>query len=173
MAASPQQAADAFLDWHRHSPVRGAPDAQALAQLEPLLTPALHCLLTVASGYRGAMARAYPQDKPPLAEGDLFSSLFEGPTRHQVLSVAVRRDSARVLVRFIHAPGAGQAPVVWRDALHLRRGAQGWRVADVEYLGQWDFAAKGRLRAGLVATLSVPDAAAPAVPQAARSCLRL
>ena len=76
-------------------------------------------------------------------------------------------------MRFVHAPGGDQAPAVWQDALHLQRIPSGWRVADVEYLGTWDFAPKGRLRAGLVAALGERDPAAPAVPAAVKACLQL
>ena len=176
MAAPPptlQQAAERFLAWHQSAGVRGAPDAQALKALQPLITPALHCLLQQADALRSATAQARPDDKPPFVGGDMFSSLWEGPTQHRIESVQPARHSAKVRVRFTHAPSADQAPVVWRDALHLQRTASGWRVADVEYLGHWDFAQKGRLRAGLVHTLSEPDPAAPAMPAAVKACLQL
>jgi len=172
-AVSLQAAAERFLTWHQSAGVRGAPDAQALRALQPLVTPALHCVLQQADGLRSAIAQARPDEKPPFVGGDLFSSLWEGPSSFRIASVQVQRTSARVLVRFTHTPGAGQAPVVWQDALHLQRSAAGWRVADVEYLGQWDFALKGRLRAALVTELGERDPAAPAVPTAVKACLRL
>lgn len=176
MAAQPlslQQAAERFLTWHHSAAVRGAPDAQALKALQPVLTPALHCLLQQADVLRSAVAKARPEDKPPFVEGDMFSSLWEGPSAFRLASVDSQRHTARVQVRFVHAPGGDQAPVVWQDALHLQRTDSGWRVADVEYLGKWDFAPKGRLRAGLVAALGERDPAAPAVPAAVKACLQL
>jgi hypothetical protein len=172
-AGSLQSAAEQFMDWRLASGVRGAPDAAALRQLQPLLTPALHCLLQVADGHRSAMATAYPQDKPPFVGGDLFGSLFEGPSRYRIESVQPTRFTARVVVRLTYEPGADTKPAVWRDVLHLQRTPQGWRVSDVEYQGHWDFASRGRLRAGLVETLGVQDAASPAAPLAAKTCLRL
>jgi hypothetical protein len=168
-----QLTAERFLKWHQSAAARGAPDAQALKALQPVLTPALHCLLQQADVLRSAIAKARPDEKPPFVEGDMFSSLWEGPSAFRIASVESQRHTARVLVRFVHAPGAGQAPVVWQDALHLQRTASGWRVADVEYLGKWDFAQKGRLRAGLVAALGERDPAAPAVPAAVKTCLHL
>ncbi len=168
-----QEAAERFLQWHQSAAVRGAPDPQALLALRPMLTPALHCVLQQADGLRRAVAQARPDEKPPFVGGDLFSSLWEGPSAFRIASVHSQRHTARVLVRFSYAPGADQAPVVWQDALHLQRTASGWRVADVEYLGQWDFAQKGRLRGGLVAALGERDLAAPAVPAAVKACLRL
>jgi hypothetical protein len=172
-AATLQQAAERFLDWRATAAVRGAPDAQALPSLQPMLTPTLHCLLQLADGFRSTLAAAHPQDKPPFVGGDLFGSLWEGPSRYRIESVQPQRHTARVVVRLTHEPGGDTKPTVWRDVLHLQRTPLGWRVADVEYQGNWDFANKGRLRAGLVETMSLPNPAAPAVPAAVKACLRL
>ena len=51
----------------------------ARARLQPLLTPRLNKALAMPPPPKPAFA-AKNKDSPPLIEGDIFSSLFEGPT---------------------------------------------------------------------------------------------
>ena len=60
-------------------PSDGIPDAGARARLQPSLSPALNKLLSDAAAAQARFS-AKIKDSPPLIEGDLFSSLFEGAT---------------------------------------------------------------------------------------------
>jgi len=90
-----------------------------------------------------AYMAAHPDDKPPMIEGDLFSSLFEGVEVATPAGTEVNGDSARVAMsmRF----GEGDAAVRWKDAVLLGRDEGSWCIADVEYRGDWPFANKGKL----------------------------
>ena len=60
--------------------VTGAPTAAQLAALSPLLSDTLRALLDAARRRNEADVARAPDEKPAFADGDLFSSLFEGPS---------------------------------------------------------------------------------------------
>jgi hypothetical protein len=62
----------------------GAPTAEQRTELAPLLSAELIGLLERADAARTAARAAAPMEKPPFTDGDLFSSLFEGPTAFTV-----------------------------------------------------------------------------------------
>ena len=72
------------------------------------------------------------KDAPPLIEGDIFSSLFEGPTAWKVGACSGDAKIARCSVSLTHQD-AGQKPVSWTDTLVLGY-ENGWkRLDDVAY----------------------------------------
>ncbi len=141
--------------------LRGAPTAEQLAQLGRWLDPSLRDLLRDARRVHDEARAAAPSEKPPFNDGDLFSSLFEGPSAFQVVAVEAPAQDAsrRVTVAFTH----GELPNVtrWQDYVLVRPGDGGFRVVDVEYGGQWDFANRGSLVQSLRAGLAPAGAAAP------------
>ena len=144
----------------------GAPtDAQRLT-LAPLLTAELTGLLQRADAARSAARVAAPGEKPPLTDGDLFSSLFEGPTAFAVgkaVSAAAatggRLGDLQVPVDLRHtidpAAGGGE-PAIWTDTVLLREENGRFVVADIAFGGGWDFANKGTMVASLRAGLGEP-----------------
>ena len=144
----------------------GAPtDAQRLT-LAPLLTAELTGLLQRADAARSAARVAAPGEKPPFTDGDLFSSLFEGPTAFAVgkaVSAATapggRLGDLRVPVDLVHtidpAAGGGE-PTTWTDTVLLREENGRFVVADIAFGGGWDFANKGSMVAALRAGLGEP-----------------
>jgi hypothetical protein len=144
----------------------GAPtDAQRLT-LAPLLTAELTGLLQRADAARSAARVAAPGEKPPFTDGDLFSSLFEGPTAFAVgkaVSAATAPDGRlgdlQVPVDFVHtidlAAGGGE-PTTWTDTVLLREENGRFVVADIAFGGGWDFANKGSMVAALRAGLGEP-----------------
>lgn len=144
----------------------GAPtDAQRLT-LAPLLTAELTGLLQRADAARSAARVAAPGEKPPFTDGDLFSSLFEGPTAFSVgkaVSAATapggRLGDLRVPVDLVHtidpAAGGGE-PTTWTDTVLLREENGRFVVADIAFGGGWDFANKGTMVAALRAGLGEP-----------------
>lgn len=130
----------------------GAPTAEQLATIAPFLSDTLHALLVAARKRNEADVARAPDEKPSFAEGDLFSSLFEGPN-----AVAVLPDSARGSVRVAAVRMTStdaKPPVTWIDHVVLTQQAGRYVIDDVEYGGQWDFANKGTLRASLVTALA-------------------
>ena len=144
----------------------GAPtDAQRLT-LAPLLTAELTGLLQRADAARSAARVAAPGEKPPFTDGDLFSSLFEGPTAFAVgkaVSAATapggRLGDLQVPVALVHtidpAAGGGE-PTTWTDTVLLREENGRFVVADIAFGGGWDFANKGSMVAALRAGLGEP-----------------
>lgn len=134
--------------------VSGAPTAQQLATLAPYLSDTLHALLVAARKRNEADAARAPDEKPSFAEGDLFSSLFEGPNAVEVLADSARGSSRVATVRMTYN-GATPA-VTWIDHVVLVRGKAGYVIDDIEYGGQWDFASKGTLKSSLATALATP-----------------
>ncbi len=134
----------------------GVPDARGRARLATYLTPKLAFLLDSAARAEARHARAARGQEPPLLEGDVFSSLFEGPTEVRVESCRAGHVRAVCTARLVHRE-RGQPPVVWRDKLVLRVVAGHWRVDDVVYGGTWAFGNKGRLTQTLRAAVRDSD----------------
>jgi hypothetical protein len=140
----------------------GAPTEAQRAALAPLLSSELVGLLSRADTARATARAAAPTEKPPFTDGDLFSSLFEGPTAHAigapVSGAAVpggRLGDLRVPVTLTHVadPAAGGKSTTWTDTVLLREENGRFVVADIAFGGDWDFANKGSLVAALRAGL--------------------
>jgi hypothetical protein len=121
----------------------GLPDESEMKAYRAFLCPPLVAAMDAARVRQRAYVAAHPDDKPPLVEGDLFSSLFEGVEVATPAGTEVNGDSARVAMsmRF----GEGDDAVRWKDAVLLAHDEGSWCIADVEYHGAWPFANKGKL----------------------------
>ena len=122
----------------RSSGLTGVPDAAQLSRLAPLLTPALRDGLAAAKKEQQRCAKAFPGDKPPWIEGDIFSSCFEGFTSFRAGPSRARGQARTVMVRFRYAGRKGSG-VQWQDELVLRDEAGRWRVDDVVYRANFAF----------------------------------
>jgi hypothetical protein len=134
--------------------VTGAPTSSQLAALAPYLSDTLRSLLDAARRRNEADASRAPDEKPAFADGDLFSSLFEGPNAADVVADSARGNVRVATVRMTST--SASPPVTWVDHVVITPRAGGFVIDDVEYGGTWDFANKGSLRATLVAALSTP-----------------
>ena len=130
----------AYKSFH---PSDGIPDAKGRARYEPFLSPALNRALVAAAAAEDKFAKAN-KDSPPLIEGDLFTSNFEGATEEVPQPCRVEGAEARCPVQLTYT-GAKAKPLVWTDTLLLVKTEAGWRVDDIAYGGNWDFGNKGRL----------------------------
>jgi len=131
--------------------VSGAPSADELDVLSPWLGDELEQLLAQARTLHDRERERFPDEKPPFNDGDLFSSLFEGPTSFEVGTPIRNGDGWRVPVALTYASPGGTSD--WSDTVLVAREAGGYVVTDVIYGGSWDFAPRGtlvdNLRAGL------------------------
>jgi len=143
------------------SQMSGAPTPEELESIAPYLTPELRQLLEEARELRDHEAAASPDEKPAFADGDLFSSLFEGPTAFRVAGDQSQGGVHRVAVRFTYAEGSDT--VSWEDRVVVVPQADGYAIADVEYAGDWDFASRGTLAANLKLALARPRGACQAL----------
>ncbi|MEZ5667557.1 MAG: hypothetical protein R3F55_09025 [Alphaproteobacteria bacterium] len=142
-AATPHAAAQAFYDAVAALPVGGVPDEAGRATLAPLVSPALGEALDAAAAAEAAHSAATAGAEPPLAEGDLFSSLYEGPTGYTVGDCVAAGIGATCPVALVRDDSAGTT--AWTDTAVVVESGEGWRLADIVYGGDWDFAAQGRL----------------------------
>lgn len=124
-------------------PSDGIPDSGGRGRLAPYLSPALNKLLADGAAAEARFA-AKVKDSPPLIEGDLFTSMFEGATSWKLFACGMSGASARCPVTFTHAE-AGHPALAWTDTLLLVNTPQGWRVDDVVYGGGFQFGNAGKL----------------------------
>jgi len=130
-----QAAANAFYAVYGSLPRQGGlPNATARMRYAKVLSPRLNQMLTRAEAAQVRFSTKVKGAAPPLIEGEIFSSLFEGPTSWTVGTCMGDGDanSARCPVAMVHlAPG--QQPVKWTDTLVLVRSDAGWQVDDILY----------------------------------------
>jgi hypothetical protein len=121
----------------------GLPDEGEMKAYRAFLCPSLSALMDAARVRQKVYIDEHPDDKPPLVEGDLFSSLFEGAEVVTPIGTTVEGESARVelSMRF----GQGDQATKWKDTAVLAKDQGSWCLADVEYHGDWPFANKGKL----------------------------
>lgn len=143
-AAAMHKAADGFYGVYRtFHPSDGIPDDAGRARYRPYLSPALDTLLTQAGDAERRYDLKY-KDSPPLIEGDLFSSLFEGATDVSVGACTAKGATGSCVIRLSRVSPRDK-PVDWTDTLILVETPYGWRVDDIAYGGDWAFGNKGRL----------------------------
>ena len=150
-AGEPAQGAVAvamdFLVMHQRLGNSGLPQRADMAAYDAFLCPSLAQAIRAAQARQEQARAERPGDKPPFVEGDLFSSLFEGPDDFAVRDSELQGDRARVVVAM--GAGSGDKATRWKDTLELRLDDGIWCLEDVEYGGDWAFANKGRLGAVL------------------------
>ena len=145
-SAAPDAARDAAVALYRsYAKLRaedrgmtGIPDARQLGRLAPFLTPELRGLMAAAKKEQERCAKAFPGDKPPWIEGDIFSSSFEGFTSFRAGSSKGSGKLRAVVVRFRYSEGR-KAGVEWQDEVVLRNEAGRWRVDDLRYRADFAF----------------------------------
>lgn len=130
--------------------IDGAPTESQLAAIRPFIADTLAHLLTNADAQRTLESQQAPNEKPSFADGDLFSSLFEGPTSYRPQEPIGTGN--RVLVPTVMANDREKPAVVWTDTVVVVKVKGHWRVQDVIYGGTWDFGNKGALLKSLAAT---------------------
>ncbi len=151
--AGPQAAAGAFYAAYLKLQPSGIPDEPDLAKLHPLLSPALNQLLTEAARAEAAYAKKTAGEAPPLAEGDVFTSLFEGANAYTIVSCDDHSATATCAVALTGA-GEDDAQTKWQDKIELIRGKNAWLVDDIDYGANWDFGPHGTLKSSLKALLA-------------------
>jgi hypothetical protein len=143
-AGTPADAAEGFYAvYASFHPSDGIPDAAGRAKFAPYISPALEALLKRGDDAEKNFAKAN-KDSPPLIEGDLFTSMFEGATAHKLGVCKQSGDTARCAVELTYS-GGKEKPFHWSDTAVLIKTKDGWRVDDIIYGGTWDFGNKGRM----------------------------
>jgi hypothetical protein len=151
--SDPSGTANGFLAvYGGFHPSDGIPDSAGRARLAPYFSPGLNKRLADAAAAQAQFA-AKVKVAPPLLEGDIFSSLFEGATGWKLGVCSATGNAARCPVAFTHAD-AGRKPLLWTDTLILSNTAEGWRIDDIVYGGGFQFGNTGTLTETLKTVLS-------------------
>lgn len=152
-ADSPAEVVAGFYRTRVAISTAGVPTPAQLDTLAPFLSAQLRLLLQEARSLHDAEAAANPDEKPSFADGDLFSSLFEGPTGFVVLANAAAGTTLRVPVEL--RDDRALPPVTWTDTVVVQEEGGRLVVADIVYGATWDFANRG----SLVSLLTPPPGA--------------
>ena len=147
-ADSPDKAAEGFYAaYSTFHPSDGIPDAAGRAKYAPFISAALDKLLADGNAAEIKFKKAN-KDSPPLIEGDLFTSMFEGATSYKVGACKLSGAQASCAVGLVY-DDKKDPPIRWTDTVYLTKTKVGWRVDDIGYGGSWEYANKGRLGATL------------------------
>jgi len=149
-AADPATAAAQFYAVYaaqkQHS---GIPDATARVRYAPVLSPRLNAQLAAAAGAEARRSARMKNAVPPMLEGDVFTSLFEGATSWKVGACTQNGAVARCPVAMAYTPGPQTGtkakPARWNDTLLLAMGADGWKVDDIQFDAAFAFGNTGEL----------------------------
>lgn len=141
--SDPRQTVQIFYSTLLTNKVSGLPDGKTMKALAPLMTPDLARYFREARQVQAVFMKHSPDEKPPWCEGDLFSSLFEGPQKVSVGEPRIIGSRAEVPVLCSHSDRSGTTR--WTDVFLLQKTPRGWLVEDVRYGGKWPFAASGTL----------------------------
>jgi hypothetical protein len=137
-------AANAFYTAYAALPHGGGiPDATARVRYTPLLSPRLNLLLSQAVTAETRF-QAKVKDAPPLIEGDLFTSLFEGATGVKLGACSGDARAGRCAATLTHSDPK-QKPVSWSDTVMLVNTPAGWKVDDIAYNAGFQFGNTGTL----------------------------
>src|SRR6478609_2273279 len=148
--ADPAAAVNAF--YAVYAPQRaqggGIPDATERLRFQPVLSPRLNKQLVDAARAQARLTAKVKNAVPPMLEGDIFSSLFEGATAWKVGACQGNAKTARCPVALTYEPPPSQKaskPAQWSDTIVLENTSQGWKVDDVIYDAGFAFGNTGRL----------------------------
>lgn len=150
----PADTVNAFYNAYLKVKPLGIPSAAQLAELSPFITPPLKDLLKSADDAEKKYKEETKGEVPPLVQGDVFTSLFEGADAFKVLACKDKDASSECEVEFSNTnPGDGKT-FKWKDSVVLEKTEKLWLISDVKYQGDWDFAVKGTLTEMLKGVIS-------------------
>jgi hypothetical protein len=142
-----QHATAAFYRVYLDARPSGVPHFKTRAKFAPVISHTLAQLLDRADAAERRYAKVTRNKVPPLIEGDLFTSLFEGAQTFAVKECHRSADGiAACTVDLQYGSAADKSQTRWSDKVYLVRNGRHWVVDDIEFGGDWQFMHKGRLR---------------------------
>jgi hypothetical protein len=149
-ASDPAAAVGAFYAVYAGQQAQGGgiPDATGRLRYTPVLSPRLNKQLAAAAAAQARLSAKVRNAVPPMLEGDIFSSLFEGATTWKVGACQSDTKTARCPVALTYVPAPSPKapkPANWHDTVVLVSTPQGWKVDDVVYDAGFAFGNTGRL----------------------------
>jgi hypothetical protein len=151
--AGADAAADSFYKaWLTPPRSNGIPSPAARARLAPLFSARLAQLIGQAAA-ADARFRSANRFAPSLMEGDLFSSLLDGPASYRIGACTGTATTQRCRIQFHRPPEPKSSgpvrPADWGDDLLLVNEGGGWKVDDVDYRGGFAYGNTGLLSQAL------------------------
>jgi hypothetical protein len=143
-ADKPEGAVCAFYTRYLEVRPTGLPTPEQQAALAPWLSDSLETRFDAARRVQAKFRSENPGEKPPLVDGCLFASLFEGPTAFTVAPATTSGGVTRVPVQFRYGTEAA-----WQDVIVLTREGSGYVIDDIEFAGAGPFNPAGRLSEAL------------------------
>ena len=134
----------------------GVPNAQTQGKLAPYLSSSLRQQLKNALAAEQRYAKQNRNEVPPLVESDLFTSLFEGASGFKIASCEIQEKQRSCLAQFSRNDAAKKV-MSWQDRVYVISESHGWMIDEVEYLGDWQFMHKGRLKTLLQDVIAESD----------------
>lgn len=147
----PDSVAQQFYDFRIKQGGSGIPNSGQLAAYRPYLSTALYAALQKAQSQPKVDIASSPNEKAGAGsgDGDIFSSLFDGPTSASVDSASTipNTDARNIPLRvtFTREKDKG-ATTHWKDEVLMVREGKCWTVDDVRYMANLDFVSNGTLR---------------------------
>jgi hypothetical protein len=148
-----RRATGAFYNVYLKLHPSGVPTKNQQAKFAALVSADLAGLLVEAALAEARYAEATKGEAPPLLEGDLFTSLFEGAESYKIGQCEMQKESGACLVDLAHTDSRDNSKVEWKDRVYVVRNKDRWAVDDIEFLGDWQFMHKGRLKELLKAVI--------------------
>ena len=139
-----EHTASAFYRIYLTTRPTGIPNATIRAKFLPLISHTLAQLLERADLAERHYAKVTRRRVPPLVQGDVFTSLFEGAENFKVGDC--KRTEAATVCGVELRYGRGSNSAQWVDKIHLVRSRGRWVVDDIEYGGDRGFMHKDRLK---------------------------
>jgi hypothetical protein len=151
-SADPAAAVNAFYAVYAGQPAQGGgiPDATSRLRYSSVLSLRLNKQLLEAARAQDKLTAKVHNAVPPMLEGDIFTSLFEGATAWKVGACAGDAKVQRCTVTLTHAEAAAagrkpEKPANWSDTVVAVNTPTGWKVDDVVYDANFAFGNTGRL----------------------------
>ncbi|HEY8948611.1 MAG TPA: hypothetical protein VIM56_06980 [Rhizomicrobium sp.] len=158
IAAGPVRAADSdamaktatgfYAAYSTFHPSDGIPNEKDRAKYAPYISDRLKDLMIQANAAEAKFANAN-KNTPPLVEGDLFTSNFEGASAYKVGACTGDGKAGHCAIQLTYDPGKTgnpkDKPFNWTDTAYLVNTPAGWKLDDIGFGGNWDFGNKGRM----------------------------
>ena len=144
---SATQAANRFYRTYLKLKILGLPNSEQMKARTPLITPDLNDLFEAARKTQAQFIKDHPDEKPPWADGDLFTSLFEGAQSFKLGRPTANGDRVEIPVQLAYHQGGSTTR--WSDVIVLVRDKNRWLVSDILLKGEWAFKSGDSLRKNL------------------------
>ena len=124
----------------------GVPSRKNIDRLSPFISESFRNNLLDARETEDKHFQRTKNSEPPLVEGNLFYSLFEGADKYSCIKSEPDKENVSYLVNLEYRDPYGKHEIVkWQDRATLIKENNRWVVHDLELLGKWEFGAKGKL----------------------------